>query len=347
VNGQRRSRIVRVGSFLLAFLLLWLALHQVDFRALLGVFRGAQYAWLLPMLVALLASHAVRAWRWQLFLEGLTLSKSARRATYGESFGAVMVGYMVNYVAPRVGEITRPALLSKRTGMPFSSVLGTVVLERIVDVLVLALGLLLLPLALGPQLRPFLDLVVLPEPLFLWPALATLALVPGLLWLFRPLIMRMIQPLWARGPVQRLLPVVQQFLAGLSAVRSSPHWGQILVSTLAIWALYVIAAWIPFRFLGLSWQPSWVEAYAIMLLGALGFLVPTPGGVGAYHYVMVLVLTRLYPLGADEAAAYAVFSHGAQLVLYTIVGALSLFALGFSFRSVPSTAPTKPLDVKE
>lgn len=346
MNAQRRSRIVRVGSFVLAFLLLWLALHQVDFAALVTVFAGARYAWLLPVIVALLASHAVRAWRWQLFLEGLPHTTGMRKATFGEAFGSVMVGYMVNYVAPRVGEVTRPALLSKRTGLPFSSVLGTVVLERVVDVVVLALGLLFLPLALGPQLRPFLELVAFPDPIFLWPAFVAVAVTAGLVWLFRPLLVRTLRPFWARTPLQRLLPVAQQFLTGLSTIRSSPYWGRILLSTLTIWGLYVVAAWIPFRFLGLSWHPTWTEAYAIMLLGALGFLVPTPGGVGAYHYVIVLVLTRLYALGADEAAAYAVFSHGAQMVLYTLVGALSLFALGFSFRSVPSNSKTEPLEPK-
>lgn len=346
MNAQRRALIVRIGSFVLAFLLLWLSLDQVDFSALMKVFAGAQYDWLLPVLVALLASHAVRAWRWTLLLEGLPKSSNIRKATFGEAFGAVMVGYMVNYVAPRVGEVTRPALLSKRTGMPFSSVFGTVVLERIVDVVVLALGLLFLPLALGPQLRPFLDLVAFPDPIFLLPALVAVVVTAGVLWLFRPLMARILRPLWSRAPVQRVLPLAQQFLAGLSAIRSSPHGMQIVASTLAIWALYVVAAWIPFHFLGLSWTPTWTEAYAIMLLGALGFLVPTPGGVGAYHYVMVLVLTRLYPLGPDEAAAYAVFSHGAQMVLYTIVGAMCLFALGFSFRSVPSNAKTEPPDAK-
>lgn len=347
MNAKRRALVVRVGSFFLAFLLLWLSLDQVDFEALMGVFAGAQYGWLLPVIIALLASHAVRAWRWNLFLEGLPQTETVRKPTFGEAFGAVMVGYMVNYVAPRVGEVTRPALLSKRTGLPFSSVLGTVVVERIVDVVVLALGLLFLPLALGPQLRPFLDLVAFPDPIFLWPSLVTVLVSGGMVWLFRPMIVRMLRPFWARTPIQRVIPLVQQFMAGLKSVRSSPYRGRIVLSTLTIWALYVVAAWMPFRFLGLSWYPTWTEAYAIMLLGALGFLVPTPGGVGAYHYVIILVLTRLYALGADEAAAYAVFSHGAQMVLYTLVGALCLFALGFSFRSVPSNVQTKPLEAKE
>ena len=148
-----RSLLTQIGGFVLAAVLLWLALRGLHWGELRQALETAQYGWL-PLLVAiLLLSHGLRAWRWTMLLDGLPEVPAARRVGTPFAFAALMAGYMVNYGAPRLGEVVRTTAVAREARRPFSTVLGTVVLERLLDVGMLALGLLTVPLLLGSRLR--------------------------------------------------------------------------------------------------------------------------------------------------------------------------------------------------
>ena len=140
-----RRRLFQIGSFVLAGGLLALALYGVDLTNILEAFREADYRYLLPLIVLVLGSNLLRAWRWQILVEALP-TPSDRDGTPQKrpgrmleaSFSSVMIGYMVNYVAPRMGEVARTANLSARSDYRFSSLFGTVVSERIFDTAVRA-----------------------------------------------------------------------------------------------------------------------------------------------------------------------------------------------------------------
>ncbi|MEO1076228.1 MAG: lysylphosphatidylglycerol synthase transmembrane domain-containing protein, partial [Bacteroidota bacterium] len=136
------------GSLVLGGGLLFVALRGVDFSAVGEALRTADYGWLVPLLAVSLLSHYARAWRWRLLLNVLpdepdtssdsTLTDLAKpRASTLQAFYATMIGYMVNQAAPRLGEPARAANLAAVTRHRFSSVFGTVVVERLVDVVVL------------------------------------------------------------------------------------------------------------------------------------------------------------------------------------------------------------------
>ncbi|NBC16548.1 MAG: UPF0104 family protein, partial [Bacteroidetes bacterium] len=143
MTQRTRKWLAQIGSFVLAGVLLYLALRGVDFSAVGEALRTADYRWLLPLVVVLLLSHFLRAWRWQMLLEALPsdADNTTHRVSLKTAFYSVMIGYMVNYAAPRLGEVVRSANLSRQERLPLSGVIGTVVVERILDVLVLALGL--------------------------------------------------------------------------------------------------------------------------------------------------------------------------------------------------------------
>ncbi|WP_263831519.1 lysylphosphatidylglycerol synthase transmembrane domain-containing protein, partial [Salinibacter sp.] len=142
-----RRRWFQIGSFVLAGGLLALAVYGVDMSNIWTAFRKADYRWLLPLVVLVLGSNLFRAWRWQILVEALPdpedrAGHTARARMLEASFSSVMIGYMVNYVAPRMGEVARTANLSARTPYRFSSIFGTVVSERIFDTAVLGAALL-------------------------------------------------------------------------------------------------------------------------------------------------------------------------------------------------------------
>lgn len=344
--SRLRTLVTHLGSFGLAALLLWLSLRGVDLATIGEALRNADFRWL-PLLVAILfGSHAVRAWRWKLLLDGLP-EAATRRVTFGTSLGAVLVGYMVNYVAPRAGEVVRTGIVARRAHLPVASVLGTVVLDRLLDVAMLAAALLTLPVALGPRLAHLLAMTRNPlagyEPLLAGAAVVGLgALV--LLW-------RMRQRLAASRLGQKLLPVVRHFGEGVNTLRTAPRRGLLVGLTVLMWGLYGLLGYLPFAMLHLtgSYGLTLVDGWAMMLVGALGMVVPTPGGAGAYHYVVIEALTRLYAVARDDASAYAVLSHGAQLVLYALAGVLALVGLAFAKppagASLPGAGTTDRADV--
>ena len=135
--------LIYIASFALSGILLYLALRGVDVGELRSALQSAAYVWTLPLIAVILLSHAIRAWRWQILLDALPdrqRTGDLRSVSFKTAFLSVMIGYFVNFMAPRLGEVVRAANVSRQDGFRFSGVFGTVVVERILDIVVLLLG---------------------------------------------------------------------------------------------------------------------------------------------------------------------------------------------------------------
>lgn len=333
---------------MLAGVLLYLALRGVDLAGMGDALRQADYRWLAPLLGVAVLSHVLRAWRWGLLVGGLppeVRATAVRPASLRETFSAVMIGYMVNYVAPRLGEVARTANLSARTKLRFSALFGTVVLERVLDMVVLVL-------ALGSVLVILLDRSAALHDLFVSPLTDRIGWLPALglaglavavavlvLLLFRQAIRQQdsaLGLLWNR----RVAPMLTSFRDGLFALRHTRRTGTLVFSTLAMWVCYGLMAYLPLVILGLTgaYDLSLVDAWAIMILGALGVVVPSPGGVGSYHYITIQTMVHLFAVDQEAAATYAVLSHASQLVLYVVLGVACLLLQGSGLRTLRAQA---------
>ncbi len=347
----------------MAFGLLALALYGVDLTNILGAFREADYRYLFPLAALIVGSNVLRAWRWQILIEALpppsdpdgTFEMRPARMLEA-SFSSVMIGYMINYVAPRMGEVARTANLSARSKHRFSSLFGTVVSERIFDTAVLGLALLS---ALGLL---FNRLGVLRKQVFApaWAQLQSISttwivggtlgalllvtlLVLGGRWLIRH------EDSWlGRFWSETLKPAAVSFNEGLRTLVQSPRRGAILLSTVGMWGGYLLMAYLPFKMLHLAapYGIDLLDAWVLMAIGALGIVVPSPGGIGSYHYITQQALVYLYGVPAAEALTYAVLTHGAQLVFYTFAGGVAVLYQGtglrpfLAFWSEESSTPT-------
>ncbi|MEF8866009.1 MAG: lysylphosphatidylglycerol synthase transmembrane domain-containing protein [Salinibacter sp.] len=358
-----RRRWFQVGSFVLAGGLLALALYGVNLDNIWTAFREADYRWLLPLIVLVLGSNLLRAWRWQILVEALPRPEdqkedAARSPRMLEaSFSSVMIGYMVNYVAPRMGEVARTANLSARTSYRFSSLFGTVVSERIFDTVVLGLALLSAVGLLFNRLDVLREQFVAPALLRLQ-SISLDGLVGGILgvglllvlatwgvrWLFRRE-GSWLGRLWAHT----LKPAVVSFREGMATLVSSPRRGAITASTVGMWGGYLLMAYLPFRMLHLA-EPYGIgilDAWALMAIGAIGILVPSPGGIGSYHYITEQALVHLYGVPSAEALTYAFLTHGAQLVFYVLAGLVAVVYQGTGLRPVLAFWDTAPTDEGE
>ena len=310
-------------------MLLYLALRGVDFGAMVAALRAADYRWLVPFVALALGSHLLRAWRWQVLLEALPVPPgTSPRIPLRTSFASIMIGYAVNAVVPRLGELVRATNLAKRERRPLSGVLGTVFVGRALDTLVVALTLL-------SVLALFFDRLATIHDVFLAPALAQLERLPVLLLLGVGLGVAVLAGLigrWAltrwRGRLeglwqQRVRPALEAFKVGLLTVVEARRRGVLVGTTVAMWFCYTLMAYLPLVMLDLTetYGLGLLDAYGIMVLGSLGLAVPSPGGAGSYHYVTRETLVHLFAVAASPALAYAVITHAVQQVLYVLTGA--------------------------
>ncbi|AEN73140.1 hypothetical protein Rhom172_1213 [Rhodothermus marinus SG0.5JP17-172] len=333
-----RTLLFRLGSFALGLGLLYLALRGADLRVIWEDLKQADYRWLAPLVLLTLLSHVIRAWRWRLLLEALPDANGRRRLTVARAFQALMIGYMVNYAAPRLGELARAASLSRITGLRLSSVLGTVVAERLLDLLVLALALLSVLVMLLDRWVELHRLFVAP-----WLQSGSLQLLAGgallvLLFLGLGVYLGRRTPLLRRVG-RRLHGPLAAFKHGLFTVHRTPRPVALTLSTLLMWACYWGMAYLPLVMLHLS-QPYGLgpaEAWVLLVLGAVGVALPSPGGLGSYHYITVQVMVHLLAVPQAPAATYAVLTHGAQMVLYTLIGFICLVLQGGHWRPPDDT----------
>lgn len=353
MNTRLRILLTQAGSFLLAGVLLYVALRGVDLSEIGIALRESDYTWLLPLIGVVLLSHWIRAWRWRILIEALPAESSQQPrgpVSTGGAFASVMIGYMVNYAAPRLGEVARTANLATREKLQFSSVLGTVVVERILDVIVLFLALASIPLLFINQLPSINELFIAPlvAQMGRIPVIALLTLAVGVAMLvvfaYRRLLRResALQRFW----VARIQPVMLSFKTGVFTLLRTRRRLALVFSTCAMWFCYLLMAYLPLEILGMvdRFHLSLLDGWGIMIMGSLGVVVPSPGGTGSYHYITRETLTRLFSVDPTSAATYAVLTHGAQLILYVVTGFICLLVQGSSVRGLVASKSSDASD---
>lgn len=334
---DRLKSVLLVGLSLgLAAVLLWLSLRGADMGAVAAALRDASWGWLLPMAAMGVASVALRAWRWRLLTDALPAA--GVRPGVPLLFWATSLGYLVNYVLPRAGEVGRAATVAARSGVAFPAVVGTVVAERVLDVGSLAVALVVVAVGYGDRVG-FVTEGIGRTVAGVLGSVPVLVLVGGivLVGLAGLFVLRWMR----RGAAGRLAGLVASFRDGLATVARTRRPVALVVSTVALWGTYAVMADLPLRLLRLSgtYGLSLADAFAVMAVGAVGMALPSPGGAGSYHYATVQALTQLFAVDASAAATYALLAHAAQLMLYAGMGGLALVVLGTSLRALRAGSP--------
>ncbi len=334
-------------GILLGIGLLYLALRGVDFAQMGEALRTANYWWMLAFVAILLGSHFLRALRWQMLLEALPsdADKSPKRISLKTAFYSVMIGFMVNCATPRLGEFARTANLATRERLPFTGVFGTVVMERLLDMVTLLLLLIgiVFVIADSPALASFIDPI---RSRFADLDTLTLTLIAGILiagmvfaiWAWRWLRK---QPHSSGSLVGRLVPLIHSFQAGLLTVFRAPRRFGILWTTVLMWIGYLLMVHIPFLVLHMTGPYNITLSTSLVVLGfgTIGFILPSPAGTGSYHYAVIQTLVLLFAVPQEQAATYAVLNHASQILLYAVVGFICLMLQGSGWSTLKQTTP--------
>lgn len=330
-----------VGIIFAAFFL-WLSFSDVSFEELRKATRGMSWSWLIPFSMVLTFSHYIRAERWRLLLGGSALD--AHRTTL---FAGVMFGYLINIPFPRLGEISRPMYVAKQLGESNSKLVGTIVLERFIDVISMLIIMGLVAYFLLSDVDTLSRLFGIDltnsqvySALFLniWPLIL---LGMGLIFLgwfiFKRLNKTSHKSIW----LFKIKEVIAQFAEGLLSIKKLQQPLLFVGYTALIWTGYIAMMYIPLWMfdLTLRFDLGWADATILTMASAVALSIPSPGGIGSYHYFISYSLGILYTVPEPTGLAFATITHAITMAIVILIAPAALAMDKFLLLQRESTAP--------
>tara|TARA_R110000868_G_scaffold408293_5_gene691040 strand:- start:77405 stop:78421 length:1017 start_codon:yes stop_codon:yes gene_type:complete len=315
-------------SVAIAALFLWLAFRNVEFSEILEASRDMSWGWLFPFAISLVAAHYIRAERWRmLFNDGGVVP---HRFTL---FTGVMFGYLTNIPFPRLGEITRPVYVARTVGESNSKIIGTIVLERIVDLVSMLMIMTFVGFFMISDAEilsrlfkiDFTDSEVVESFISSIVNYGIFALVFGVAIFF--LIRKLSE---GEGKlavfIAKVRVTAKSFFQGILAIRKLKNWPLFIIYTALIWLIYILMIYIPFWMfdLQITYDLSFADAVVLTMVSAVGISIPTPGGVGSYHYLITYSLFVLFAVPEATGLAFATITHAATLLLVIIIAPICL-----------------------
>ena len=330
-----------VVSLVIAGAFLYWAFSGTDIRNLWSITRTISTTWIAYIAAITLLALLVRAWRWLILLRRVDGS-----ATLWHSTQALLICYAANAVVPRSGEALRALSMRWSCGSSISSVIATVVVERVLDIswmfALIAASLALLPDQLPDAYPRWLSTVVLLA------VVGCIALLVGLVWLSlqpRGLLNGVVGRLTflPEGITDGMIRLADQFLQGLSALRESSSYLQLLTSSVLINGLYVYVVYLSFQAFGLDTQQGldFSAALVVMAMSSAGMLFPTPAGVGSYHFFFAQSLHLFYGVPEETALACATVTHAIVTLTFLLVGSPLLLLQSIRRRRSDRVGPDK------
>lgn len=325
MKSSIRSKINLVVFAILAALLLFFAFRGVDYKVMAEGFRNAKYHWVILSVLVGFISHIFRSLRWQILIEPLGQKPSLKN-----TLSALMVGYLANLAFPRMGEITRCLSLRKTNGLPFESLVGTVIVERALDVVVMVILFVIVFFARINFFGNFLwNDVVVPlgtkvKGLFtispIIPVAAVLALVVGIILIRRNV--------FGNKFKQKITSLFWGVVDGLKSVFRTKQRMTFVLYTVLIWFCYWLMTWLIFFATDATSHLSTIDGLFLLVVGSLGMAAPVQGGFGAFHIIIAMAL-GIYGISWEQGLVYATISHESQVLLIIIAGVASMIVLFF------------------
>lgn len=310
--------------------LMYMAMRGINFDEVQKGFKEANYLWVFVGLAVAILSHWYRAIRWKLLLEAAGYQSNAWNL-----FCSIMVGYLVNQALSRVGEVTRATMTAKSERIPLSVSFGTMVTDRIFDVI--ALGL----LVLGVFVFQFKEIMKImdtafansdpnaaAEPSYLkWYLLGGTILAGVLVLVFWKRLMKV--AIFAKG-----VNFAKEIWQAILSIRHMKHPLKFIYHTVMIWVCYVLMTYLVFFSLESTRELSFIFAITAFTMGGIGMVLPSPGGIGTYHFAIIMSFVAYASsfgwtedMARTVGANIAFIIHTSQFIMMIVVGALCYFFL--------------------
>ena len=290
---------------------------------LIDDFRSVNLFWIAMTLVAFSISNWSRAIRWNMLIHPLGFRPKTLNA-----FFAVNISYFTNLWMSRAGEVVRASALAKAEGMSVSRVMGTVVVDRILDLLTLAIIVGFSFLIQYDLLWHWLDdnmgsgdgsFRLFHHPLFLGlMAFGILSMV--LFYVFRKKIAQL--PL-----INKVWHIVEKFTEGLKTIKNIENLPLFIFHSINIWVMYYMMTYLCFFAFAPTANLTAMAALTVFVFGTFGIVIPSPGGMGTYHFLATSALL-LYNVKGEDGFSFANINFITIQIFYNvIVGVISIVLL--------------------
>ena len=321
-------QLLKIAGFLaLGILLLYFAFRGIALDKLAETLREANFWWIGLSLFFAFVSFFSRARRWVLLIEPLGFKPSFRN-----TYHSLMVGYLSNFALPRLGEVTRCVTLGKREKIPVDSLFGTVIIERVIDLFMLLLIMVVLLFSWMEKFGAFFGQQVF-EPLKLkimgvfggtwvfWLLIAgSVVIILLLLYLFRKQLNGFVL-------IRKIRDILKGISKGLKTIYMMERKWEFFFHSLLIWLLYIFMTWVVVFSLEETSGLTFIDGVFLLVIGGLGMSAPVTAGFGAFHWITSRGLVYVYGLTLEQGGAYAILAHESNSIFTILLGSLSYLLL--------------------
>lgn len=309
-----------VISLAFAGFFLWLALKGLDFKVIRQSLAKANYWWVLFAGCFGIAAYWFRAVRWNLMLEPMGHQISNSNALWSLSFG-----YLMNLTIPRSGEVARATALYGVEKVPVDQSFGTIILERVVDLVCMVIFLCLTLVFKGEAIYSFYKNSGIQFNPFKILMIAGI-LIAGAVSFFA------FKKKLARIPVlDKIIKFIDGVFEGLTSIFKLKQKGKFILYTAGIWVSYYLAAYLVCFALPETSDFRFDDGFLILVVGTFGMIIPASGGIGAFNLAMKYGFMALFismgkngELGGETGLTYSFISLPLQITIMLIMGLISI-----------------------
>jgi len=323
MNGALKKTIQYVLFLGIGLALLYLTFKNVNPIDLWNNIRAVSIEGFALIVFIGFVAIVFRGLRWVQMLQSLGYEVKGSRA-----IAAVAFSYLVNLVTPRVGEVARCTALNRTDNVPIDKLVGTVVLERVVDTLLFGVVVLSTVFISSDELASFLSEsgAQLPELSATTIFIASGVAIAGMLMVY------LTRKIWLQwGFAQKIAGFATGMITGLRSLRTVNNKPLFWFYSIGIWSCYVATIAVGFTIVSGLERIGPEQAFFVSVAAGLGFVIPVPGGIGAYHYLVskALVVLGLSPF---VGTSFATLIHSSQSLMFVFTGALGFVFLYFAGR---------------
>ncbi|MDG4949910.1 flippase-like domain-containing protein [Weeksellaceae bacterium KMM 9724] len=306
-------------SLLLALVLIWWAMRDVDFNQAWESIQRANYWWILLSFFLGVIAYALRSERWKLLLEPM-----GHQVSSSHSFYAICMNYFWNLIIPRSGEVARCTTLYTLDKTPVDQSFGTVISERVIDFLCLSfMGLLAVIFNFDLILKLFNEVLTLRQDGETESSFTGLFIIGGVALVgFLAIII-----FWKKIKNLAIFPKIRNFIyglrQGLKSIFQLKKSGLFIFYTILIWVFYYLMTYLVVFALPETSHLTMADGLYLLLVGGIGMIIPASGGIGAFHSAMRLGFIVL-GLGSEIGVIFGFLVHTPHTLIALILGGISL-----------------------
>ncbi len=288
---------------------------------LLNDFKSVRFGWIGMVLLAFVVSNFNRSVKWLILLRPL-----GYRPRFINALLSILVGYFANLGLPRMGEVVRAGVLARYEKLPAEKVMGTIVVDRVVDLVLMAMAFGLVLIFEYDKIAFYLSELSGTEKESSgpgWPMILGI-----LLFVLFVLVIIFRKRLKKTALYERVYKLFFGFYEGLMSVRKLDAPGWFIFHSVSIWVLYFLMTWFGFKAFGPTAHLGISAALTVFAFGTLGMVIPSPGGMGTFHAMVIAALTLFYNIKGDDALSAAnIIFFSVSIGFNVLLGLLSLISL--------------------